>query len=188
MSEADFRAIIKAGTGTSAWPGRNCGGYGVQQSPFEFSRLCDFLRKRKCKRYLEIGLYMGGNWTLLSERLKFTVSCGITLPGGPLRFQPSEGFLHLGDSASPEALEFAEHHGPFDFVLVDGDHRYEAALRDYRNYRELTRYIGMHDITGLRRCEGVMAAWAEIKQEAEVLEEIIDADWPVGIGIVRGGL
>jgi hypothetical protein len=179
-----LREILKAGIHTCAWPGRDRK-YHMQQSPFELAELCRLLADRQVKSYLEIGLARGGMWTLLTDFFGFDPSCGIT-PVDTLSHQPLHGQLCLAGSESPEAQEFARERAPFDFILVDGRHEYDAVLEDWQNYRDLGKLIGFHDIAGLHGCEGSATSWAVIAAEAEVVATIIDPDWPLGIGVVKG--
>lgn len=181
-----LRAILRAGVGCPAWPGDNLR-YRLYQSPPELEALCGFIDGLGLRSYLEIGLGLGGTWRLLTEILGLSPSCGITLED-KLRAVPAGGKLCVADSSSAKALRFAKQHGPFDFIFVDGDHDHEAVLADFRRYAPLGRYVGFHDITGLYNCEGSRTSWEVIATEAQVMDTFIDEDWPVGIGIVRGGV
>ena len=185
MAKDYLRAALKAGIHTCAWPGRSAD-YRMQQSPFEVAELCRFLVKHRVKSYLEIGLGRGGTWTFLSETLDLNPTCGITFDNA-LKHMPPHGLLHLGGSETPEALAFAEQHGPFDFLFIDARHEHEAVIEDFARYAPLGKAIGLHDIAGLHGCPGSATSWAQIAAENEVLAEFIDPDWPIGIGVVKGG-
>src|SRR5574342_1398100 len=51
----------------------------------------------------------------------------------------------------------------FDLVLIDADHAYDAVTYDYSLYAPLAaKVVALHDIEGLRDCEGVAAFWREL--------------------------
>lgn len=181
-----LRAILRAGVGSPCWPGENLQ-YRIYQSPPELAALCEWVEERRVTSYLEIGLGAGGTWRLLTALFDFAPSCGITLDGPRVRETPPGAHLFVGNSGGVEALAFACEYGPFDFVFIDGDHHHGAVLGDWQIYGPLGKYVGLHDIAGLYDCEGSRTSWQVICEEAEVLAEFIDPDWPVGIGIVRGG-
>lgn len=183
---ADYlRSMLVAGIHTCAWPGRNAD-YRIQQSPFELEALCRLLEEHQVKAYLEIGLGRGGTWTFLSETFNLDPTCGITLDAA-LKHLPLNGQVCIAGSETPEALAFAQRLGPFDFLLIDGRHEHEAVLEDFARYAPLGKLIGLHDIAGLHGCPGSATSWAQIAAEHQVVAEIIDPDWPIGIGVVKGG-
>jgi hypothetical protein len=50
----------------------------------------------------------------------------------------------------------------FDLVILDGDHSYKGISADYEAYGELAPIVMIHDIAGLRDCEGVAKFWQEL--------------------------
>ncbi len=87
-----------------------------------------------------------------------------------------------GDSKSPEAIAFAEEHGPFDFIFIDGDHSYAGAKADWESYGRLGKMVGFHDICHPHH--DVSKLWAEIKETHKTEEIISNSRYPMGIGLV----
>ncbi len=51
----------------------------------------------------------------------------------------------------------------FDLVLIDADHTYDSVSYDYQLYAPLAKkVVALHDICGLRDCEGAAAFWREL--------------------------
>ena len=70
--------------------------------------------------------------------------------------------------------------GEIDFLLIDGGHRYEEVLADYKNYEPLVKsggYILMHDTT---LCKGVKRVFEE-----EVKHPKIELNWQFGMGVIQ---
>lgn len=92
--------------------------------------------------------------------------------------------LFVGDSASPEAVAWAQREGPYDFLFIDGDHTYEGVKSDWDKYRRMAKRIGFHDINDPPL--GVQQLWCEIKAQGYWTTQIIHRPQPdlYGIGIV----
>lgn len=54
----------------------------------------------------------------------------------------------LGSSQAPDAIKMARELGPYDAVLIDGDHTPEGVRADWANYSPLGRIVALHDIFG----------------------------------------
>ena len=52
------------------------------------------------------------------------------------------------ESSSPKVARHLAEHGPFDLVLIDGDHSEEGVRRDLELVRPHARAIALHDIVG----------------------------------------
>ena len=80
--------------------------------------------------------------------------------------------------------------GTADFILIDGDHSYAGARRDFELYRELVAPGGMiafHDIVPgkARDVGGVPTLWRELREQYRHREFV--RDWNqggFGIGVL----
>jgi predicted O-methyltransferase YrrM len=90
-----------------------------------------------------------------------------------------------------------------DFLFIDGDHRYEGVLADWRDYAPLVRpggLVAFHDIVRDHRQRfgketpsdsgGVPQLWAELRERhgSDATELVADADQDgCGIGMIGIG-
>lgn len=182
-------------------------GITASQNEFELSSFIAFLVKNKVTRYLEIGSRHGDTFHEVMRHLpEGSFGCAVDLPGGLWGKKGTEGSLSeacidlsekgyaitmiLGDSGDQEIVKTVRHFGPFDAILIDGDHTYEGVKRDWDNYGDLGKYVAFHDIVGEGQFERVSRQkvqvpklWAEIKSTNEFTVEYIDHDSKMGIGI-----
>ena len=56
-----------------------------------------------------------------------------------------------------------EAEGPFDLVLIDGDHSEEGCRRDFENLKHHARILVFHDIVS-SPVPGVGKVWEEVKE------------------------
>jgi cephalosporin hydroxylase len=141
---------------------------------------------------IEIGSGHGGSlWAWCRVAAPDATIVSVDLPGGPFgsqdidyarwrRFaQPGQRLqLIQGDSRDPAVVEQVKSVVPSaEFLLIDGDHTYEACMADYRTYGPLVRdgLVAFHDVTvhDDPGC-GVDRVWREIRHGSSV--ELIDDD------------
>lgn len=107
-------------------------------------------------RYLEIGTFKGGSALLVNAAMGALGSDGRIVCVDPQPQITPEHWARLEGRASlitgyspdvlPQAVEVAG--GPFDFVLIDGDHTYKGVLRDAEGvlpYVTDRAYLLFHD-------------------------------------------
>ena len=80
--------------------------------------------------------------------------------------------LLQGMSQDPALIEQARDLGPYDFIFIDADHRYEAVRADWENYRGMIAPGGIFAFHDTQHAGdptyGVEQLWGEITREADV--------------------
>ena len=178
------------------------------QIPEEITALLHILRDEPPRRVLELGTATGGTLFLLTRvATDDAVLVSVDLPWGSgggyppwrddlyTRFARSGQNIHLiqEDSHRPETLEAVREAlgGPIDFLLIDGDHSYKGAQRDWKMYGPSVRSGGLvafHDIVPgpERLVGGVPKLWREMR-ERHAYRELV-ADWDqggCGLGLIK---
>ena len=183
----------------------------VYQDEGELNRLLDLVRELKPKKILEIGSLHGGTlwyWMHTAPGAEIvSVDSGVQAFDG--RFEDIEYARknlwgewaketgctltqYRGDSRSRETVEGARQHAPFDFVFIDGGHKYNEAMSDWQNYWPMLReggLLAMHDIAySDNNVEGygVPQVWREVSDCGEWQEFIAPHNlgrW-MGIGVM----
>jgi predicted O-methyltransferase YrrM len=185
----------------------------ITQYEPEFERLLQEYIALNVTSGLEIGSYFGyslHHWlyysskeaTIVSIDLPISDFCGKQDPRVPIQeyaianewklwTKRNKNKLYLIQSASQlettkqEAIKLNQEK-PFDFVFIDGDHRYEAVKKDFEMYSSMVRPGGMvalHDI-GYAEEGGVHSYWDSIKNDFKHLELRLHPKNEKGIGIV----
>lgn len=173
----------------------------------ELKGLVQVLLENGVKSYLEIGSRYGGSF----ERIMTALPAGsrglsVDFPGDVfgdngsvpillaalerLRAFGSDVDCIFGPSQAPEVIERVRRHAPFDAVMIDADHRYEAVKRDFEIYALMGRIVVLHDVaapdwqtskTGVP--VEVPRFWHEIKGLYRNLE-IVAPDSNMGVGVL----
>lgn len=173
----------------------------------EFRVLGEIIEERRPGRVLEFGTGQGGTLFLLTHlagRRSTVVS--VDLPEskfgkggyGPERQWFYERFRRRGQKLQllranshlpwmPDRVKKAFGDQEIDFLLLDGDHRYEGVKEDFKTYGPMVRkggLIAFHDIVdGKPEVVGGMPKfWREVKSQYR-FSEIIDSPNQSGAGI-----
>jgi predicted O-methyltransferase YrrM len=185
----------------------------ITQYEPEFERLLQEYIALGVTSALEIGSYFGyslHHWlyyssqdaTVVSIDLPISDFCGKHDPRVPVQeyaianewklwTKRNKNKLYLIQSASQlettkqEAIKLNQEK-PFDFVFIDGDHRYEAVKKDFEMYSSMVRpggIVALHDI-GYAEEGGVHSYWDSIKNDFKHLELRLHPKNEKGIGIV----
>jgi hypothetical protein len=141
------------------------------QYPNQFSKYLVELSRHRIESYLEVGVRHGGTFVVTTEYLKrfrpLRLALGndlLPMPGlEPYARSEPEVELLRGSSHGPRFWLTARRRGPFDLVLIDGDHTEEGCRRDFELLRDQARLIAFHDIAS-EVVEGVPTVWCEIKE------------------------
>lgn len=209
---SDLEQII-AQLGVHPALGDVAGGWGIEQNPYELAEFLDAITSATIvisyddhsvritepgkdisgiATVLELGTgYRAGLARFMTETLGLEVtSIDQNRPQTPAAHAR---FIHATThDAYPQVAG-----QKFDLVLIDADHAYDAVAYDYSLYAPLaSKVVALHDICGLRDCEGVALFWHELaytkagKLRKGFHEAIADGDQRAGIGwhYVAGGV
>jgi len=117
------------------------------QYPRELIPFIQFLIDHNVQSYLEIGIKNGGLITFLADLLPLEriYACDINRPE-ILDGYPNIEFFQ-GSSHSWAYRRWRKQLGHIDLVLIDADHTYKGAKKDWRTENTFqNRYIALHDI------------------------------------------
>lgn len=182
-------------------------GRNASQHPDELAEFIALLLREGVRSYLEIGARHGDTFHQVALNLDTpSTMVAVDLPGGNWGVTSSRSHLDraagsardmghavstvLGDSRSEGIVSIVRAAGPFDAVLIDGDHLYEGVKADWLNYGPMARMVAFHDIAG----EGVLQKssklpvevprlWNEIKGDFRHVE-IVAPGSAMGIGVL----
>jgi DNA-binding transcriptional LysR family regulator len=128
---------------------------------------------------MEIGVEHGGTFAITVELLRRfqPVRSAIAVDLGPMprlisryrRTRPEVEFVAV-NSGSQRFRDLVRERGPFDLVLVDGDHSEEGCMRDFEAVRGHARMIAFHDIEE-PHYPGVRAVWQSVPGDEFELHE-----------------
>jgi predicted O-methyltransferase YrrM len=154
----------------------------------ELEGLIDLFQTAGVRSYLEIGVRYGGSFERIVESLpKGSRGVAVDFPGGAfgdeesapilcsaLRRLKFKGYLVksiFGPSQAPEVIERVKRFAPFDAVLLDADHSYEAIRKDFEVYAPMSKLVVLHDVAApetVRSKDGLSVEvprfWQEIKK------------------------
>ncbi len=137
---------------------------------------------REPARILQIGRGEGGGELLLSvlypSATVFSIDNEEVKPLGHILHLTEALDLHpvsfVADSASPEALAFADEHKPFDLLVIDGCHYHGYPMVDFENYAPRTQgYVVFDDYSQhfsdvLQTVERVALRWPCVLKDPEL--------------------
>ena len=157
---------------------------GIEQNPHELATFLVAMQALGVQSILEIGTgYKAGLSRLLSAELGWDVTT-----------VDIENYRHVYPGIHYVILNWANIEYPvfertFDLVFIDANHAYDEVTFDWEYYHKYAaKVIALHDIAGLRECEGVAQFWYELAyQGADSLHEgfyeaIDDSEQRGGIG------
>lgn len=183
-------------------------GRAASQNEFELRSFIGLLQSEGVRRYCEIGSRHGDTFHEVMINLpKGSVGVANDLPGGLWGQKNTDVCLRrverdlerrgykasrlIGNSQGDATYDLIVGRGPYDAILIDGDHTYAGVKADWERYRGLAPMIAFHDIVGQGQHEKVTnrevevpVLWAEIKAAGYVTREFIAPGSKMGIGVV----
>lgn len=183
------------------------------QSEFELSSMVEFFKKHDVRKYLEIGARHGDTFVYVMQALddhKYLLGIAVDLPGGLWGKSSSQEYLKkavyelnkenihvacfLGSSQDEAIINKIIRCGPYDAILIDGDHTYQGVSIDFENFKDFAPIICFHDIVGYNEKERVYGNavevpkfWAELKEgykDQYEFFEFVDDGSTMGIGVM----
>jgi hypothetical protein len=178
------------------------------QDEFELRSFIALLLERSVTRYLEIGARDGDTFHEVMTALPAgSRGVALDLPGGLWGKTTTRDRLEwacadlehrgykvsplFGDSRAAGTLRLAQTRGPYDAMLIDGDHTYQGVRSDWENYRHMAPLVAFHDIVGSGQAEKVHGnpvqvprLWEEIKASGLETVEFVAPGSKMGIGVV----
>jgi predicted O-methyltransferase YrrM len=179
----------------------------ASQNEYELRSFIALLSERGVRRYLEIGARHGDSFHEIMLGLPVgSTGVAVDLPGGLWGTGKSRDHLkravadlnkrgykcsHLfGDSQTDATKRIIVGRGPYDAILIDGDHTLTGVTRDWLQYKSMAPLIAFHDIVGTGQIEKVGGRqvevpilWDRLKAQHETVE-FVDAGSKMGIGVV----
>lgn len=180
----------------------------ASQNEWELRSFIALLVEHGVRRYLEIGAREGDTFHEIMQALpEGATGVAVDLPGGLWGKESTRDQLPrvvsdlersgrhaswvFGDSKSHATQHLVVWHGPYDAILIDGDHSYSGVLADWQTYGDMAPIIAFHDIVGTGESEKVHGTpvevprlWAEIKASGLQTVEFIAPGSKMGIGVV----
>jgi cephalosporin hydroxylase len=141
------------------------------QYPCQLAPYLSLVSQRPVRRYLELGVQHGGTFVLTTEYLDRFHAIEKAIAVDIMRVRsgsayhkrrPAARFVTV-DSSEHRFRDLLEREGPFDLVLIDGDHAREAVQRDWDTVRPYASVIAFHDIVD-SLSPGVAEVWARVRE------------------------
>lgn len=179
----------------------------ASQNELELTRFISLLQERQVKRYLEVGARHGDTfYAVMTSLPSGSVGVAVDLPGALWGKAQSQGSLSeavaelrrqgyhasaiYGDSRTDATRALVHGRGPYDAILIDGDHTLAGVTADWEAYGPLAPVVAFHDIVGHDCVERVYQnpvqvplLWGALRVRHD-FREFVDAGSRMGIGVV----
>lgn len=154
---------------------------GLWQKPNEIADLLMLLQTQTIRTFLNIGTFNGATFNFISDFLN-TIGDTVCITVDPYKYEPNP---HGVENSEPlykiipyiyvtgTSNNFKDEY--FDFVFIDGLHRYDALQLDWDNVGKYANIIAFHDIND-QDCPDVIRFWKDlvplVKEDFTVYEFI----------------
>lgn len=148
-------------------------GHGLRASqyPKQFAPYLAHLVRYPISSYLEIGVQHGGTFIITVEYLdrfcplRQAVAVDMFDVASLRAYDRSPALVRSlrVDSRSRRARRLLEKLGPFDLVMIDGDHAEQGCRADFELVKDSARMIAFHDIVG-SNTPGVARVWVNVRE------------------------
>ncbi len=142
----------------------------AMQEPREIAEFCALIENEDVRSYLEVGSKFGGSlWAVagampvgsrivavdlpLGTRLWNESSASLTACVEALNAKGYDARVIWGDSTDPKVIAEVKALGPFDAMLLDGDHRLPGITKDWEAYGPMGRIVAFHDVAWMRAAD-----------------------------------
>ena len=183
-------------------------GRAPSQDESELRGFISLLQERGVTRYLEVGSRHGDSTHEIAINLPpGSTIVAVDLPGGLWGTERSRPYLErviadlcargykasciFGDSQTDATKRLIIGRGPYDAILLDGDHTLKGVTRDWQLYGDMAPIVAFHDITGTGQAEKVHGSpvevpilWDAIVRSGENVREFVTPGSHMGIGAV----
>lgn len=179
----------------------------ASQNEQELRAFVAFLQEQKVQRYGEIGARHGDTFHHVLTALPGARGVALDLPGGLWGHDSTRGALErsvadltrrgikascmFGDSRTLATQHLFQSRGPYDAILIDGDHTLAGVTADWDAYSHMARIIAFHDIVGEGQHERkhghpveVPILWRALKAQGYNTVEFVAPGSKMGIGCV----
>lgn len=174
------------------------------QDADELATFIALLREHNITSYLEVGARYGGTLLAVAREVQ---TIKRVAGGGP--FGDDKSVLHLlaavgvireagieatailGPSSAPEVVARARALAPFDAILIDADHAYQAAKNDFDLYATMGTIVALHDAMapdGLVSKRGTLIEVGRLWREVKAHHRWSEIETPgsgMGFGIIH---
>lgn len=161
----------------------------------EVEQFANLLVEKGVKRYLEIGCRYGDTFGFIMSKLgKDATGVALDWPGADAcemdglpvlkkTVAAYDGKLVIGNSRDPDIIQQVKALGPFDAILIDGDHSYEGVKADWEAYGGLAPIVAFHDIINAVEGVDVPKLWSELAPDHDTVKIIADGS-DMGFGVI----
>jgi hypothetical protein len=181
-------------------------GRAPSQDEFELRSFIALLQERKVARYLEVGARHGDTFHEVAISLPAgSTVVAVDLPGGlwgnsksrshleevvaDLRTRGYQASVIFGDSHTSGTRRLIVGRGPYDAILIDGDHTLAGVTKDWDAYGDMAPIVAFHDIVGTGQIEKVNGSpvevpilWQSLKRAGMTALEFVAPGSKMGIG------